>query len=731
VTKFTFLLLLTLLLSSCSVSPSRRRAHFLQSGQSKLAEHDYGRAILELKNAVQLDPKDARAHLLLGKAYWGNGDAPLAFAHLQKAAELNPKSQEAQITLAQIMVASRDRVAQEEARKRMRDLLRAAPGNLDAIETLAAAEWSLGNQDEALRRVESGLRRFPESQRELINLVRFQVAQGDFAHASEVLAQAAGKAPRSTPILVTWGEVLLLQSKRAEAQERFRLALEVDPANAPAMLDLAGLLRQNGKASEAEQLYRRVSRVKGETYSYVHASYLLQTGRPQAAIAEFERLAQQSPQDGAARARLVVAYVLAGRRQDARRVLNATIASNRFDLDALIERGILCLSAGDTVGAQRDLDAALRLRPDSAPIHYLLAKLQEKRNSPLLAREQLLAALRNDRTFVAARLDLAAQYLAANDPKSALDSLRPALHMKNVSVLTLRNWALLSLQDFESFERGVAEGLAIQQTPELLVQEAIVKLRRGDYPGARLHLEKALNGGPEDSLTLQWIARSYLAERKPKLAIDNIKAYLERHPENGQAHLLLGRLLQEAGEANSARLEFETAKAELPDPSAATLALARVDASEGKWDHMRKILSGVSVSGNVQARQMLGELNDQSGNYNAAMAEYRAVLELDPYNTVALNNLAFDLAEHADNAAEALKYAQRAKQLAPENPAIDDTLGWVLYRKGLFELALQHLERAAAQRKTPERLYHLGMAYIKCGRTDEGNRLIQSAGLLR
>ena len=45
---------------------------------------------------------------------------------------------------------------------------------------------------------------------------------------------------------------------------------------------------------------------------------------------------------------------------------------------------------------------------------------------------------------------------------------------------------------------------------------------------------------------------------------------------------------------------------------------------------------------------------------------------------------------------EALKYAEQAHELQPQNPNFSDTLGWILYRKGLYSAAVKHLESAAS-----------------------------------
>jgi predicted Zn-dependent protease len=72
--------------------------------------------------------------------------------------------------------------------------------------------------------------------------------------------------------------------------------------------------------------------------------------------------------------------------------------------------------------------------------------------------------------------------------------------------------------------------------------------------------------------------------------------------------------------------------------------------------------------------------------------------------------------EHGGDKEKALQLAQTAKEMAPEEPHISDTLGWILYKRGVYQRALSLLSDSAAKLpENPEIQYHLGMAYLKAG----------------
>jgi tetratricopeptide (TPR) repeat protein len=111
-----------------------------------------------------------------------------------------------------------------------------------------------------------------------------------------------------------------------------------------------------------------------------------------------------------------------------------------------------------------------------------------------------------------------------------------------------------------------------------------------------------------------------------------------------------------------------------------------------------------------------GTLHEKLGEAVEAQKAYRKVLEIDPNHLPALNNLAYNLVENGGDVNEALKFAERAAELAPASAAVNDTLGWVYVQKGVFLKALSHLEPAAERLgDLPAVQYHLGVAYSGAG----------------
>jgi tetratricopeptide (TPR) repeat protein len=128
------------------------------------------------------------------------------------------------------------------------------------------------------------------------------------------------------------------------------------------------------------------------------------------------------------------------------------------------------------------------------------------------------------------------------------------------------------------------------------------------------------------------------------------------------------------------------------------------------------------------AHMMIAVIYDSQKKPELSEKHYRACLEIDPKFAPAANNLAYLLAESNRDLNEALNYAQTAKGILPEDPSVMDTLGWVYFRKGLYDLAISELKGSLA--KAPENatvIYHLGLAYYKKGETDRARAELNRA----
>ena len=108
-------------------------------------------------------------------------------------------------------------------------------------------------------------------------------------------------------------------------------------------------------------------------------------------------------------------------------------------------------------------------------------------------------------------------------------------------------------------------------------------------------------------------------------------------------------------------------------------------------------------------------------------ADLRRVIELKPDYAHAYNALGYTLADRTDRLEEAQELIGKAMKLAPEDPFILDSQGWVYYRRGQLEEALKSLKLAYSARPDPEIAAHLGEVLWKLGRKDEASQVWKTA----
>jgi tetratricopeptide (TPR) repeat protein len=125
---------------------------------------------------------------------------------------------------------------------------------------------------------------------------------------------------------------------------------------------------------------------------------------------------------------------------------------------------------------------------------------------------------------------------------------------------------------------------------------------------------------------------------------------------------------------------------------------------------------------------LVADLEEKANAYDAAISRYRRVLELQPGNVVALNNLAYALAVRKDQPAEGLPFARRAASLAPRLGSVLDTLGWIEHLLGNHQAAAAAFDSAV--RLAPgdaEVRLHAAVAYAAAGRLKEMDRELDAA----
>jgi tetratricopeptide (TPR) repeat protein len=297
----------------------------------------------------------------------------------------------------------------------------------------------------------------------------------------------------------------------------------------------------------------------------------------------------------------------------------------------------------------------------------------------------------------------------------------------------------------------------------LLYARSLVAERR--YGDARSQFDRLLQASPDNPEIVYSVAVLALQFDDKVLAEAQLKHFvaLDNVPDRSAAYYYLGQIAEEdkridealsryaqvvSGEhylpaqMRRARLLFEQGK---PDEARALLRSVRTDKSEERVQMQIAEAALLREAGRVQEAFDFLELklteNPEQHDLmyeTALLAErlnkmalmetrLRRLIELRPDNPQAYNALGYAYADRGERLPEARQLIEKALALAPDDAAILDSMGWVLFRQGDLPGALSYLERSYGQREDPEIAAHLGEVLWSMGRQDDARRLLLGA----
>ncbi|MGA7391284.1 MAG: tetratricopeptide repeat protein, partial [Terrimicrobiaceae bacterium] len=201
-----------------------------------------------------------------------------------------------------------------------------------------------------------------------------------------------------------------------------------------------------------------------------------------------------------------------------------------------------------------------------------------------------------------------------------------------------------------------------------------------------------------------------------------IKAELQRSPQSSVLNFLEGKVYAAQGEWNRAESSLTHAIALDPNFASAYSLLISSYLARNELPQAIAQLQTVLAKNpkDVRALMLSAIIYEKMSDFSAARDAYEKLLSVDPSFAPALNNLAYLYAERLKDLDKALELAQKARTLLPSNPAVADTLGWILYKRADYQQALTLLQESAQNLPhNAEIQFHLGMANYSMGRTNE------------
>lgn len=722
-----WLVLLAIGAASCGQTP----AEYLARGNRYVEAKKYPEAIVEYLNAIRLEPQNGEARFRLGQAYEEVHNYPSAAQQYVNAAELMPTNVAAQIKGASMFLLGRKF---DEARTCAERALRQQPKNVVALVLHANAMAGLKRSGAALADIQRAIALDPTRSATYSELGVFQFANGAQEQAEENLKKAADQAQTSAEPHLTLASLYWAQGRMGEAEAELKRAVGVEPSSVLANRALATFYLGAERPSEAEKHLKAIVAADPTTGARLAlADYYIVLNRSNDAISLLNVVAQDREGYGEARSRIAAIAYEAGRQEEAHRILDETLAQDKSSSRALMTKSQFLLVEQKSDEALELLKASVAADSRSIPAHYMLATFHAANQDPDAAVREFNEVLKLNPQALAAKMELARLHLANGDPALAADFARQVVAAKpqNVEAGLLFVRALVGNGETTRAQSELATILKTHpDRADVQAQSGNLQMRLGEPEFARQAFQRALAIDPDAIEALNGIVMLDVKEGNLGRARGVVEERLNRRPNDSALLLLAARAYQAAGAADKTEDALRKAIETDPTNSEAYDMLGQLYMSQ------QKVVQAIAQfeelarrdTKSVAAHTMVGLLLQAQNRPAAAQESYQRALDLNPRAAVAANNLAWLYAEGGGNLDLALQLAQIAKEQLPELPDVNDTLGWVYYRKDLPQLAVGPMQLSIERDPTnPTYRYHIGLAYMKTGDLDLAKEALEHA----
>jgi tetratricopeptide (TPR) repeat protein len=718
---------------ACS-DPDREKVSHVEKGDRYAAEKKDDFALIEYASAVKIDRKYGAAHLKLAQTYERMGNLRSAFPAFVRAADALPDNRQVQIKATELLLIAR---RFDDAKGRAAALLAKNPKDVEARLLQANAMAGLGDSDGAIAQIDETLKISPGNSGAFLSLASVRLQQGQPKEAEAALRQALAADPASPGTRLALADFLIGTRRSMEAESLLRDILTKDPRHLAANRLLAGLYVGTQRIKEAEQPLKIVAEVSNNAASkFQLADYYVAAGRPKEGVVLLTQLAKDPTEFAAAEIRLATLDYSEQRAAEAHKRLDDLIRRAPKNADALALKAQWLAAEGHLDEALAQAKAAVAADPQSSAAQRALATAHDRRGETADAIRAYTEVLRAAPKAYDAQIALSRLNLVAGQRDEAL---RYAEEARRTAPLSGGARIALARSLMASGNAGRAETEILELlrlAPELAVAHVLkgqLDISKRNLVGARAAFDRALDISPGFPEALAGLSILDLQANAPARAIARLESGLATQPANPLLVTTIVRAYTAAGDQAKAEQVLRRAVSSDPRFTNGYAMLAQIYMKQGKIGEARAEFEGIAKrdASALGARTMVGVLLEAEGKRDEARKIYEGIVTGTGDAPVAANNLAYIYAEQGSNLDMALQLATAAKPNLPDDPNVDDTIGWVYYKKDLASLAVGPLEASA--KKLPnnaEVLYHLGVTYAKLGdKTKARNTLSRAMAL--
>jgi len=736
-----------------------------------MAQNKPAEAARIIREAMGKYGGDSTMYATLGNALLMARDLDAAQTAFEEALQRNPRSGAAHAGLARLAYLRGD----EDAKRR--HLLECQRlGFLDTwVSRQLEFEQERQNPQAGIERREKIRKERPDDTENLLRLASLYQRVRKPAEAARCLEQAAKAAPdtleivrRAARMYADLGEPQYVQAGR-KLLEDFIARCKDAPTKARAWAALAQYYRVLNQQDQADAAYKQAANTSPQPGIYAEiAGWYQRTNRPEQAASWYDKAVQAAKDPDMKRRirRMQVEFLLEqGDPEAARPVVEAFAADYPDEPRRLLYQGELELQLGREDKALENLNRFIEQNRDQAVGYYRRGYLYFLQSlwQPAIDDLQRAKTLAPNGFNYQHRLLLARAFELSGRGDEAVSELEELLEAAPDSsqiiqelLRTLRR--LKRFRDAEDLARRMV--MRHPNDPFWHMQLGAIALEAGKREKAIGPFRKAVELSNFAPTAVAALLDAYLRLGMPERVVQFVEKELPPDHRDATVYARLARAYKQAGNLDQAFASYEqaVAKAQVspeacyrlisnmirvmgkslgkyveqrlaqdPEHRVWRLCKAKLLQELRKYDEAQTILNALLESAKTDedrfvALLTLAQNEHLAGKYEAARRHYEQYIKLRPDDPVAMNNLAYMLADTLKKPELAVVYAEKAARQAPGASAVLDTLGWIYTLLGQYHKAVAALRRAVNLEPESALLhYHLAEAYI--GKQDKPSAL--------
>lgn len=731
--RFLLVVAALVALAGCGDSEASKK-RLIETGNKYFASGKFREASLIYRKVIQKDPRYGEAYYRLALTDIRQGRPVDAVKALRRAVELQPENDDAHSKLGDLYLTFYliDRNKNKQILVDLRDLagkvLKRNPRNFQGLRMQGYVHVADEDWEKAIAAFRQASEVKPEDSEVLLALMQALLKNGSKAEAESMAREALTKNKSYLPFYDFLYSLRMNEKNLGAAEALFQEKVANNPKSWDAMTTLAiHYLKTNNRQKMVETMQGAAKRTQDFPNGHAEAGdFFYKIGDLELARQEYEAASvTNSAKRVDSQRKIVEIYAAQGKSAEAVALADKLVAEYPDDSHSKAIRAALRLRAGkpgEIDEAIKEFQAVLPKMTDNPVLRFNLGEAYLSKNDLEQAKINFQEAIKVAPRYIPPKIALARIFLRQRDFARAQQLADEVLKVNAgfVQPRLIRIEALMGVGEFRTSRTELQVLLSkLPNSRDVRNLLGLVDLAEAKYPDAEKNFRILVEATPPDPRGLFGLAQVYINTNRVEEGKRLLTNELSKNPTYARnIRLALGEIALRTGKSDEAVEVYKALVQDVPNVAELWVRLGESYRRASKWDESLKALDKAKEIAPRDPNPWLQTAMtlEAAGRKNDVRPVYEQILKLAPDNAIALNNMAFLLAESGQDLDQALTYAQRAKQQLPNNPDVADTLGWVYIKKNLSDDAIKIFRDLVLQR--PDNAtwrYHLALALFQKG----------------